>query len=63
MSLFKFLKKKLKELFDLIISKISSEGGDFPRIIDIALFYLYSIYPDMHGEASSFVRKRKIRKT
>ena len=32
------LKKKLKELFDLIISKISSDGGDFLRIIEIALF-------------------------
>ena len=32
--------KKLKELFDLIISKISSDGGDFPRIIEIALFFI-----------------------
>ena len=30
--------KNLKELFDLIISKISSDGGDFPRIIEITLF-------------------------
>ena len=33
-------KNSLKELFDLIISKISSDGGDFPRIIKIALFLL-----------------------
>ena len=32
------LKKKLKLLFDLIISKIGSDGDDFPRIIVIALF-------------------------
>ena len=32
----------LKELFDLIISKISSDGGDIQRIIEIALF-LYKI--------------------
>ena len=25
-------------MFDLIISKISSDGGDFPRIIEIALY-------------------------
>ena len=31
--------KNLKELFDLIISKINLDGGDFPRIIEIALFY------------------------
>ena len=37
------LEKKLKELFDLIISKISSDGGDFRRIIEIALFRLNSI--------------------
>ena len=30
--------KKIKELFDLIISKISFDGGDFPSIIEIALF-------------------------
>ena len=36
--------KKPKELFDLIIFKISSDGGDFPRIIEIALFYFYSIW-------------------
>ena len=34
--------KKLKELFNLIFSKISSDGGDFPRIIEIALFLLKS---------------------
>ena len=31
-----------KELFDLIISKISSDGGDFPRTIEIALLRLCS---------------------
>ena len=34
--------KNFKELFDLIISKISSDGGDYPRLIEIALF---SIFP------------------
>ena len=36
--------KNPKELFDLIISKISSDNGDFPRIIEIALSILYSSY-------------------
>ena len=40
-SFYKLFKKK--EFFDLIISKISSDGGDFLRIIEIALcFYLIS---------------------
>ena len=34
---------KLKELFDLIISEISSDGGDFPRIIEIALLRLLAL--------------------
>ena len=29
--------KKLKELFDLIISQISSAGDDFPRFIEISI--------------------------
>ena len=29
--------KNIKELFDLITSKMGSDGGDFPRIIEIAL--------------------------
>ena len=36
------LKILIKELFDLIISKTSSDGGDFPRIIEIALSLLKS---------------------
>ena len=42
MKFFKFFKKKPKELVDLIISKISSDGGDFPRIIEITLFFFIS---------------------
>ena len=34
---------KLKELFDLIISKITSDGADFPRITKITRFRLYLI--------------------
>ena len=34
---FQILLKNLKELFDLIISKLSLDGGDFQRIIEIAL--------------------------
>ena len=34
--------KNLKELFDLIISKISSDDGDFQHIIEIALLTLCS---------------------
>ena len=42
-SLFKFLKKtKLKELFDLNISKISSDGGDYPRI-ETALIFIFFV--------------------
>ena len=33
--------KKRKELFDLIISKTSSDDSDFPRVSEIALFLLY----------------------
>ena len=33
--------KKISELFDLIITKISSDGGDFQRIRDIALFIMF----------------------
>ena len=33
--------KIFKELFDLIMSKISSDGGDFPLIIVIALIYSF----------------------
>ena len=42
--------KKFKELFDFIISKISSDGGDFPRIIEIALFLIDSdrLYFDIY---------------
>ena len=36
----KFFFFNLKELFYLIISKISSDGGDFPRIIEIALIFV-----------------------
>ena len=43
LSLFSNSLKKLKELFDLITSKISSDGGDFPCIIDIALLFYTSI--------------------
>ena len=35
--------KKPEELFDLIFSKISSEGGKFLRIIEIALFLIFLI--------------------
>ena len=35
---------KIKELFDLIMSKISSDGGDFPRIIEITLLNFYRLY-------------------
>ena len=37
---------KILELFNLIISKISSDGGNFPHIIEIALF-LYISKTDM----------------
>ena len=30
-------------MFDLIISEISSDDGDFPHIIEIALFFKISI--------------------
>ena len=33
--------RKLKELFDLIISKIRLDGSDFLRINEIALFLLF----------------------
>ena len=38
---------KPKQLFDLIFSKICSEGGDIPSIIAIALlcFQLFSFLP------------------
>ena len=34
-----------KALFDFIFSKVSSYGGDFPRILEIALLdYKYFVY-------------------
>ena len=36
--------KNLKELLDLITSKISSDGGDFLRIIEIALFQFSLVF-------------------
>ena len=38
-SLSNSFKYYLKELLDLIIYQISSDGGDFPRIIEIALLF------------------------
>ena len=38
--------KNLKELFDLIISKINSAGGDLPSIFEIALFINKTTYND-----------------
>ena len=40
------------ELFDLIISK-SADGGDFPRIIEIALFILFLFYGILNYEILS----------
>jgi len=44
LSPFQSILKKLKELLDLIISKISPDGGDFPCIIEIALFLLFGSF-------------------
>ena len=35
--------KEIKELFYFIISKVDSVGGDFPRIIEIALLYFFCL--------------------
>ena len=41
--------KNHKELFHLFASKIGSDGGDFPRIIEIALLFFinYKIIGDL----------------
>ena len=45
-------------MFDFIISKISSDGGDFPCIIEIALFGLSSleitVLPDLLDKMQTF---------
>ena len=49
------LKKQLKDLFILTISKISSGSGDFPRIIEIGLFWVADILENIDGVYEDYV--------